>query len=314
VGLNSFRIRNQSIRARDAIGQEDHMTQTVAVLGTGRMGAGMARTLRQSGFDVVVYNRTAESAQALAGEIGAIAAPTAREAAAAADVVISSLADDVAVRDVFAGPDGAPAGLRQGTVVLEMSTIDPATVAEIALAIEAAGGTLIDAPVSGSVALVEQGALTVMAGGSRDAMAKARPVLETLAAKVYETGDLGSGATVKLAVNAIVHAVSVAVAEALVLAEKAGVDRATAYEVFANSAVGSPFIEYKQAAFLNPEETPVDFPLDLVAKDLELILGFAERLGVDMVQSTATRAVTENAIAAGIGDRDMSAVADYLRR
>jgi 3-hydroxyisobutyrate dehydrogenase-like beta-hydroxyacid dehydrogenase len=314
VGLNSFRIRNQGIRARDAIGQEDHMTQTVAVLGTGRMGAGMARTLRQSGFDVVVYNRTAESAQALAGEIGAIAAPTAREAAAAADVVISSLADDVAVRDVFAGPDGAPAGLRQGTVVLEMSTIDPATVAEIALAIEAAGGTLIDAPVSGSVALVEQGALTVMAGGSRDAMAKARPVLETLAAKVYETGDLGSGATVKLAVNAIVHAVSVAVAEALVLAEKAGVDRATAYEVFANSAVGSPFIEYKQAAFLNSEETPVDFPLDLVAKDLELILGFAERLGVDMVQSTATRAVTENAIAAGIGDRDMSAVADYLRR
>jgi 3-hydroxyisobutyrate dehydrogenase-like beta-hydroxyacid dehydrogenase len=173
---------------------------------------------------------------------------------------------------------------------------------------------LVDAPVSGSVSLVEQGALTVMAGGSGEAMAKARPVLETLAAKVYETGGLGSGATVKLAVNAIVHAVNVAVAEALVLAEKAGVDRATAYEVFANSVVGSPFIEYKRAAFLTPEETPVDFPLDLVAKDLDLILGLAERLGVDMVQGMATKAVTENAIADGIGDRDMSAVADYLRR
>jgi 3-hydroxyisobutyrate dehydrogenase-like beta-hydroxyacid dehydrogenase len=289
------------------------MTQTVAVLGTGRMGAGMARTLRQSGFDVVVYNRTPAVAEALAGEIGAIAAPTAREAVAAADIVISSLADDAAVRDVFAGPDGAAAGLRHGTVVLETSTIDPATVAEISPAVEAAGGTLIDAPVSGSVALVEQGALTVMAGGSGEAMAKARPVLETLAVKVYEVGDVGAGATIKLALNAIVHAVNIAVAEALVLAERSGVDRATAYEVFANSVAGSPFIQYKQGAFLNPDETPVDFSLDLVAKDLDLILGLAERAGVEMDQGSANRTVAGKAIASGLGDRDMSAVADYLR-
>lgn len=289
------------------------MTQTVAVLGTGRMGSGMARTLRQSGFDVVVCNRTPAVSEALAGEIGATAAPTAREAAAAADVVISSLADDAAVTDVYSGPDGAAAGLSEGEVVLEMSTIDPGTVAEIAAVIEGAGAALIDAPVSGSVSLVEQGALTVMAGGSGDAMAKARPVLETLAAKVYETGDLGSGVTVKLAVNAIVHAVNVAVAEALVLAEHAGVDRDTAYEVFANSAAGSPFIQYKQGAFLNPEETPVDFRLDLVAKDLDLILGLAKRSGVEMDQSTVNRTVVGKAVDAGLGDRDMSAIADYLR-
>ncbi len=204
------------------------MTQTVAVLGTGRMGSGMARTLRKSGFDVVVYNRTAESAQALAGEIGAIAAQTAREAAAAADVVISSLADDAAVTDVYSGPNGAAAGLSDGTVVLEMSTIDPGTVAEIAAVIEAAGAVLIDAPVSGSVPLVAQGALTVIAGGTEEGMETARPVLDALAAKVYDVGDLGSGATMKLAVNAIVHAVNVALAEALVLSEKAGVDRAAA--------------------------------------------------------------------------------------
>jgi 3-hydroxyisobutyrate dehydrogenase-like beta-hydroxyacid dehydrogenase len=227
--------------------------------------------------------------------------------------VISSLADDAAVRDVFAGPDGAAAGLRHGTVVLETSTIDPATVAEISPAVEAAGGTLIDAPVSGSVTLVEQGALTVMAGGSGEAMAKARPVLETLAVKVYEVGDVGAGATIKLALNAIVHAVNIAVAEALVLAERSGVDRATAYEVFANSVAGSPFIQYKQGAFLNPDETPVDFSLDLVAKDLDLILGLAERAGVEMDQGSANRTVAGKAIASGLGDRDMSAVADYLR-
>jgi 3-hydroxyisobutyrate dehydrogenase-like beta-hydroxyacid dehydrogenase len=289
------------------------MTQTVAVLGTGRMGSGMARTLRQSGFNVVVYNRTAESAQALAGEIGAIAAPTAREAAAAADVVISSLADDAAVTDVYSGPNGAAAGLSDGTVVLEMSTIDPGTVAEIAAVIEAAGAVLIDAPVSGSVPLVAQGALTVIAGGTEEGMETARPVLDALAGKVYHVGDLGSGATMKLAVNAIVHAVNVALAEALVLSEKAGVDRAAAYEVFANSVAGSPFIEYKQAAFLAPEDTPVDFPLDLVAKDLDLILELGERVGADMDQGTVNRAVVDQALAAGLGDQDMSAIADYLR-
>ena len=289
------------------------MTQTVAVLGTGRMGSGMARTLRQSGFNVVVYNRTAESAQALAGEIGAIAAPTAREAAAAADVVISSLADDAAVTDVYSGPNGAAAGLSDGTVVLEMSTIDPGTVAEIAAVIEAAGAVLIDAPVSGSVPLVAQGALTVIAGGTEEGMETARPVLDALSGKVYHVGDLGSGATMKLAVNAIVHAVNVALAEALVLSEKAGVDRAAAYEVFANSVAGSPFIEYKQAAFLAPEDTPVDFPLDLVAKDLDLILELGERVGADMDQGTVNRAVVDQALAAGLGDQDMSAIADYLR-
>jgi 3-hydroxyisobutyrate dehydrogenase-like beta-hydroxyacid dehydrogenase len=287
--------------------------QTVAVLGTGRMGAAMARTLRQAGFDVVLYNRSADSAQALADEVGATAVSTPREAAAAAQVVISSLADDTAVTEVYSGPDGAAAGLGEGAVVLEMSTIDPGTVAEIAPAIEAAGATLIDAPVSGSVPLVEQGALTVMAGGTGEGMETARPVLDALAAKVYEVGDLGSGATMKLAVNAIVHAVNIAVAEALVLAEEAGVDRATAYEVFANSAAGSPFIQYKRAAFENPEEAPVAFSLDLVAKDLDLILGLADRVGVEMDQSAANRAVAGKAIAAGLGDRDMSAVAGYLR-
>jgi 3-hydroxyisobutyrate dehydrogenase len=289
------------------------MSQTVAVLGAGRMGAAMVRKLVSGGFDVVVYNRSPEPAEALA-DMGAEAVSTPREAAARANVVISSLADDAAVRAVYLGPDGAAAGLREGTIVLEMSTIDPATVAEIGPAIEAAGATLIDSPVSGSVPLVEKGSLTIMAGGSGQSLEQARPVLDALAARVYEVGELGSGATMKLAVNAIVHAVNIALAEALVLAEGAGVDRATAYEVFANSAAGSPFIQYKQGAFLNPDETPVAFSLDLVAKDLDLILDLAERVGVEMDQGSANRSVAGKAIAAGLGGRDMSAVAQYLRR
>jgi 3-hydroxyisobutyrate dehydrogenase len=287
--------------------------QTVAVLGTGRMGTAFVRKLAESGFDLVIYNRTPATAETLAADVGAVVALTAREAAAAADTVISSLADDAAVVEVYSGADGAAAGLRDGAVVLEMSTIDPDTLEEIAPAIEAAGATLLDAPVSGSVALVEQGALTVMVGGRSEALERARPVLDAFAARVYHVGDRGAGATMKLAVNAVVHAVDVAVAEALVLAETAGVDRATAYEVFANSAASSPFIQYKRAAFLDPEATPPAFSLDLMAKDLDLILGLADRVGVEMDQGAANRAVTGKAIERGMGDRDMSAIAVYLR-
>ena len=286
---------------------------TVAVLGTGRMGTAFVRKLADAGFDLVIYNRTPATAEALAADVGATTAPTAREAAAAADIVMSSLADDAAVVEVYSGEDGAAAGLRHGTVVLEMSTIDPGTLEKIAPAIEAAGATLLDAPVSGSVALVEQGTLTVMVGGPAEALDGVRPVLDAFAARVYHVGDRGAGATIKLAVNAVVHAVDVAVAEALVLAETAGVDRAAAYEVFANSAAASPFIQYKQAAFLDPASTAPAFSLDLMAKDLDLILGLAERVGVEMDQGAANRAVTGKAIDRGMGDRDMSAIAVYLR-
>ena len=110
-------------------------------------------------------------------------------------------------------------------------------------------------------------------------MDRARPVLDVLGARVFHLGDLGAGATMKLAVNAVVHALNQALAEALVLAERAGVDRAKAYEVFAASAIAAPFVHYKQAAFLDPAGTPVAFMLDLVAKDLALIEDLAAEVG-----------------------------------
>lgn len=273
----------------------------------------MVGTLRRAGFDVVVFNRTAARAEETAAATGAETAPTAAAAVSDADVVISSLADDAAVSEVYLGAEGAAAGLKSGAVVLEMSTIDPQTLTMIEPAISEAGATLLDAPVSGSVQLVEAGNLTVMVGGDADALAVAEPVLSALAARIFHVGPLGAGATIKLAVNAIVHAINISVSEALVLAEKAGVDRSTAYEVFAASAAGAPFVAYKRAAFENPDEAPVAFSLDLVAKDLDLILSLAEDVGVEMGQGAANRAVTGKAIDAGYGQSDMSAVAGYLR-
>lgn len=291
------------------------MTQdTVAVVGLGRMGAAMAGTLSQAGLDLVLYNRTRAVAERVAEATRSIVAATPQEAAEAAGIVVSTLADDQAVRDVFSGPVGIAAGLQPGAVALEMSTIDPDVVDEIGALVDATEAELVDAPVSGSVQLVEQGSLTVMAGGEADAIARAGPVLDVLAARVFHVGPRGSGATTKLAVNALVHGINGSLAEALVLAEKAGVDRATAYEVFAAGAGGAPFVHYKQAAYLDPDTAAVAFSLDLVAKDLDLITGLGTRVGVPMPIAEAGLALSRRAIDDGLGERDMSALAVYLRR
>lgn len=285
----------------------------VAVVGTGRMGGAMAARLRAHDVAVTVFNRTAERAAALAARTGADLAPTAREAAAAADVVIVSLADDAAVEAAYGGPDGIVTGLRAGSVVADTSTIDPRTAVRLGDLVRAAGGVHLDIPVSGSVPSVEKGELAVLAGGDAADLDRVRPVLDHLARHVFHVGPAGAGATVKLAVNGIVHALNQAVSEALVLAEAAGVDRATAYDVFAASAVGAPFVQYKRPAFLDPDGTAAAFTLDLVGKDLALILGLAERSGVAMTQAATNRAAVEAAIAAGFGGRDMSAMAQFLR-
>jgi 3-hydroxyisobutyrate dehydrogenase-like beta-hydroxyacid dehydrogenase len=152
-----------------------------------------------------------------------------------------------------------------------------------------------------------------MVGGTEADFASARDVFDVLAKRVFHVGEQGAGATMKLAVNAVVHATNHALAEALVLAEKAGVDRATAYEVFASSAIASPFVLYKREAFERPGDAPVAFSVDLVAKDYALILALAERVGAVMDQATTGRATAVAAIEAGLGQHDMSALAELLR-
>jgi 3-hydroxyisobutyrate dehydrogenase-like beta-hydroxyacid dehydrogenase len=293
----------------------DHVSdgRRVAFLGTGRMGAAMVGSLRRAGFQAAVWNRTPSKAEAVARETGARVHPTAADAVSGADVVLSSLADDEAVRHAYVGADGAAGGLNPGAVVLEMSTIAPRTVREVLPAVEERGASLLDAPVSGSVAFAEKGELTVMVGGDPAALDRARPVLEALSKRILHVGDLGAGATMKLAVNALVHAINVAVSEALVLAERSGVERSVAYEVFASGAGAAPFVLYKRAAFEHPEETPVAFSLDLVAKDLDLILSLAEEVGAPMDQAVMNTSVVRAAVQAGLGSRDLSAIADFLR-
>lgn len=288
-------------------------THAAAVVGTGRMGSAMATRLRGAGIAVVVYNRTRSRADDLVGRTGVDVADTAREAAAAAPVVVVSLADDQAAQEAYAGPDGIAAGVGEGTVVADTSTVDPLTSAATGELVRLAGAGHLDAPVSGSVPSVERGELTILAGGSAADVERARPVLQHLAMRIFHLGPSGAGAVMKLAVNSVLEGFNQALSEGLVLAERAGIERAAAYEVFSASAIAAPFVNYKKAAFLDPDGTPVAFTLDLVAKDLDLVLGLARRVGVHMRQAATTREAAAEAIEAGWGGRDLSAMAAFLR-
>jgi 3-hydroxyisobutyrate dehydrogenase-like beta-hydroxyacid dehydrogenase len=277
------------------------------------MGAAMASRLSAAGHDVTVWNRNFDTAESLATEIGAKTAPTPAALAENCDVLLSSLADDKAVEMVYLGDDGVVAGIGPGTVAVDTSTVDPSTIHTVGAEVDGTGAGFLDCPVSGSVATIEAGSLTIMAGGDADLLATVLPVLEPLSSRVIHVGARGSGAATKLAVNGLVHGLNVALAEALVLAEKAGIDRSVAYEVFASGAAGAPFVQYKRASYEHPEETPVGFSLDLMRKDLELITGLGAEVGAEMRQAVTGLAIVEDAISSGLGEADMSAIATYLR-
>jgi 3-hydroxyisobutyrate dehydrogenase/2-hydroxy-3-oxopropionate reductase len=285
----------------------------VALLGTGRMGSAMARSIARGGFELVLFNRSPAKAESLATELGATVAGSAAEAVAAATVAISMVSNEAAVEELYRGPDGILDGLAPGRVLLEMSTVPPYVCQGLDDEVRSRGGTILDAPVSGSVPLAEAGTLTIMVGGDAGALEQARPVLEAMSSRIFHMGPLGTGATIKLAVNSIIFALNQSLSEALVLAERAGVERATAYEVFANSAIAAPYTKYKEAAFVDPAGTPVAFSLELAAKDLDLILTLARAAGATMEQTETNLAIIEAAIASVGPGADLSAIAEHLR-
>ena len=285
----------------------------VALIGAGRMGSAMGGRIVEAGHDLVVFNRTRPRAAEVAQRIGGRVTETAREAAASAEVCVVSLADDAAVTAIYLAEDGLVVGVQPGAVICDTSTVAPATVRGLAPLVAQQGATLLDTPVSGSVSSVESGTLAVMVGGDQATLDRVRPVLDAFAKSIFHLGDVGAGATMKLVVNSLVHSLNVAVSEALVLAENAGLDREIVYDVFESGAAGAPYVKYKRAAFLQPGEAPVAFSLALVAKDQELIHDLAQQTGTRMDQAEASRQLVAEAVEAGLAERDISEVASFLR-
>lgn len=285
----------------------------VAFVGIGRMGLPMAGNVLRAGHELTVFNRTLERCDPLRDD-GATVASSAAEAVRDAEVLVTMLADPAAVEAQILADERVLADAPEGLIWLEMSTIGPNAAREFAARAADAGVEMLDAPVSGSVAVAEAATLAAMVGGSEDALERARPVLEAMTKAHFHLGPSGAGAAMKLAVNVMIASQTVAISEALVLAEAAGIERGAAYEVIAAGALASPFVDYKRAAFLDPDGTPAGFALDLMRKDLRLALEQGDAAGLPLLGATASaEAVT---VAAGLegGDEDLVRMADALRR
>jgi 3-hydroxyisobutyrate dehydrogenase len=284
----------------------------VAFLGLGVMGGGMAARLVDSGKAVTVWNRRPGRADPLAAR-GARVAATPRDATAAADIVISMVADDAASRTVWLGENGALSGARSGAILVESSTLSPEWIAELAAAAAAHGCELLDAPVTGSRTHAAQGQVLFLVGGDRAAFERARPLLLAMGRGAVHLGASGSGARMKLVNNFMCGVQAAALAEALAMIEKSGLDVDQALTILIEGAPGSPLVK-SLAPRMQQRQYDLHFALTLMRKDLTYAIAEAARVGVTLGTAAAASDEYARAVAQGLGDVDFSAVVEPLRR
>ena len=270
------------------------------------MGGGMARRLLSMGYPVSVYNRSRSKAASV-GEAGAFVAKTPRDAAARSEVVIAMVADDAASRNVWLGEEGALAGAKPGSVLLESSTLSVGWVKELCAAASQKGCEFLDAPVTGTKPHAASGELFFMVGGSAEGFARAHIVLSALGREVLHLGPAGSGALIKLINNFVCGVEAAAFAEALALVSASGLDRERSISVLANSALASPLIKRMLASMAANDFSP-NFPLKLMTKDIGYAIKEAERCGVPLHTAVPAAEVFKHSLGKGLGDQDFSAV------
>ena len=281
----------------------------VAVAGLGAMGSRVAARLVAAGHEVIVWNRSADKAERLAG-LSAIPAATPAEAASHSEVLITMVTGPAALRAVTEGPDGVVAGAGASLTVVEMSTVGPAAVARLAAALPPATG-LVDAPVLGSPAEAESGSLVIFAGGPAQLIERVSPVLAAVGS-VLHVGDLGAGAAAKLMANAALFAMLGTLGEAIALARGLGLPAEAAYRVLAATPLAAQ-AERRRAA-IEAGEYPPRFPLTLAEKDARLIADAAAAAGVDLRLITASGTWLAEAEQAGLGDQDYTAMLKTILR
>ena len=247
-------------------------------IGVGNMGFPMARNILAGGHEVAAFDAKPERLSRLK-ECGAAAAASVADACSGAAVVFSSIPDDFALRRVAFG--GVLASIGEGAAYVDMSTVSPEASREVAAAAERQGTLYLRAPVSGSVVLAESASLTVIASGPEPAFEACLPLLKLLGSKVYHVGEEEQARYLKLAVNNMVHATAVAMAEALAVGRRGGVEWRKMLEVMAASAVGSPLVQYKAEALKDRDFSPASF-VATAAKDQDLFVDAAEACGVKL--------------------------------
>jgi 3-hydroxyisobutyrate dehydrogenase len=285
--------------------------KSIALMGLGNMGAGMARRLLKAGYPLTVYNRTRERAEALGAE-GAAVAASPREAAEKAEIVICMVADDAASREAWMGASGAIAGARPGAVLVDSSTLSTAWIRELAAAAEAHGCGFLEAPVTGSKPHAENGELTFLVGGDVTTLDTVRPVLAMMSKAIVHLGPLGSGATMKLVNNFLCGVQAAALGEAIATLENSDLNLDTALEILANGAPGSPLVKGVSRRMAS-KDYRTNFALELMVKDLTYAVAEGTRHGVELNMGRAALEVFRAASVAGLGQRDFAAVAEVAR-
>jgi len=276
----------------------------VAFLGTGKMGAAMARRFHQQGHQVRLWNRTRSRAEQLGiGEVF----NTPAQAVDGAELAISMLTDSPAVRETYLGKDGVVTATG-APIYVDSSTVDPATHEEIAQALAQRGSSFIEAPVVGSVPAVESGKLIILAGGDEITLERVRPVLEVLG-EVRYVGSLGSGARLKLVANSMLGITSAAAGELLNAGLRAGLDRQRVWEILTRFV---PYLDARRAGYLEGRYDPPMFRLADLLKDLKLAQGLYGEVGIDTPLTETTRELVQRA-ATEHGEQDIAAIAELWR-
>jgi 3-hydroxyisobutyrate dehydrogenase len=279
---------------------------TIAVLGTGRMGAPIARNLLKAGFEVSVWNRTAARAEPLATD-GARLATTPAEAADGVDVLLTMLTDGDAVNEAVTGPEGALASLRGGSVWIQMATVGDEWTERLASLASERNVEFVDAPVSGSDGPAREGQLIVLASGPEGTRAQLEPLFDAIGQKTLWLGPAGNGTRLKLVLNDWLASLTEGVAETIALTQALGLDPQVFIEAIDGGPLGPPYAVAKARAALAGEFAP-GFALHLAFKDVGLVLDAARERDLELPITEAISRRWQQAIADGHGDEDVSAV------
>jgi 3-hydroxyisobutyrate dehydrogenase len=271
----------------------------------------MAACLVRAGHPVAVYNRTAAKAEAWVAEHGGRVAATPREAAEGASAVITMVVDGAQVEEVLLGEDGAVAGAAPGTLFVDCSTIAPADVRRIGAALAERGLPFVDAPVSGSSPKAETGTLTIMAGGSEEDFARAKPFFDAMGETILHVGPLGHGQTVKVISNAVSATNAATLAQALVVGKATGVDLEALVTVLGASSSASTMVTLKARPMLAHDYTPL-FRLEHMLKDVGICLDESEAAGAPFPSAALARELYNAAMGRGLADEDFAAVLEAV--
>jgi 3-hydroxyisobutyrate dehydrogenase-like beta-hydroxyacid dehydrogenase len=280
-------------------------------IGIGNMGSRIAKRLLEHGYQVIAYNRSREAAEALVKH-GATVADSIPELASKADVVLSSLTNDEAVKSVYTDPHGVFAYIRRGSAIIEMSTVLPATSRELGDLSRQVGVKCLDSPVSGSTPAAEEGTLTVFCGGDEELFQAAQPIFSSIASQNFYLGGSGSGTAMKLVANTLLGVGMQAIAESVALGQKEGLDRHRLFEVLSRTAVIAP-AHLGKLSRADHGDYSAQFEIGLMNKDFGLVLETAAAAKVPMPATAAAFQMNVAEFSEG-KEEDFSAVIRLMER